>query len=219
MSSAKVGGTDSLTGALNYQTFLEEFDKRMVESDKTERPLSLALVDIDFFERMNDEHGREGGDEVLKAVTAHLEESAPEGSEVFRYAKDEFIVLMPGVEKERAFLSLEQMRTAFDGEHDPAVSKEKGKVRLSLSVGIATYPDDGSKPQELIRKATDALYRAKMLGRNRVCLAREEKMVTKTSHYTQGQLERLAHLAKREGVGEAILLREGLDDLLRKYSL
>jgi predicted DNA-binding protein len=63
------------------------------------------------------------------------------------------------------------------------------------------------------------MYRSKAAGRSKVSLAREERMVTKTSHYTQGQLDRLSNLAKREGLGEAVLLREAMDDLLRKYSL
>jgi predicted DNA-binding protein len=61
------------------------------------------------------------------------------------------------------------------------------------------------------------MYRAKSTGRNKVCLAREEKMMTKTSHYTQEQLERLSKTAKAEGVGEAVILREALDDVLKKY--
>jgi len=70
----------------------------------------------------------------------------------------------------------------------------------------------------VFRKASEALYRAKTGGRNRVCLAREERMVTKTSYYTQGQLAGLSRLAKREGLNEAVMLREALDDLLRKYN-
>ena len=61
------------------------------------------------------------------------------------------------------------------------------------------------------------MYRAKNTGRNKACLAREEKMVTKTSHYTQEQLELLSKLVKAEGVGEAVILREALDDMLKKY--
>jgi hypothetical protein len=72
---------------------------------------------------------------------------------------------------------------------------------------------------EVVRKSEGALYRAKAGGRNRVCLSREEKMVTKTSHYTYEQLQRLSELAKKEGLGEAVLLREALDDLLKKYDI
>ena len=88
----------------------------------------------------------------------------------------------------------------------------------TISIGIASYPKDGNRGQEILRKAQDAVYRAKAGKRNKVCRAREERMVTKTSHYTQGQLQRLSQLAKSQDVGEAILLREALDDLLRKYS-
>ena len=68
-----------------------------------------------------------------------------------------------------------------------------------------------------MRKAESAMFRVKYAGRNKVALAREEKMVPKTSHYTADQLRRLTALSKREGVGEAILLREALDMLLKKY--
>lgn len=88
----------------------------------------------------------------------------------------------------------------------------------TLSVGVATFPGDRASRAEVMRKADDALYRGKSLGRNRVTLARDEKKVAKTIHFTQGQLDRLAALSKREDVGEAELLREGLDDLLKKYT-
>jgi predicted signal transduction protein with EAL and GGDEF domain len=87
------------------------------------------------------------------------------------------------------------------------------KIALTFSAAVATCPEDGTRPQDILRKASDALYRAKSTGRNKVCLAKEERMVTKTSHYTQAQL------AKREGVGEAVLLREALDSLLRSYGV
>ena len=88
---------------------------------------------------------------------------------------------------------------------------------MTISVGIAAAFDDASRYQELMRKAESAMFRVKYAGRNKVALAREEKMVPKTSHYTADQLRRLTALSKREGVGEAILLREALDMLLKKY--
>ena len=86
-------------------------------------------------------------------------------------------------------------------------------------LGIATAPEDGMRVSELMRRAQSAMYRGKLTGRSRVCLAREEKMVTKTSHYTAEQLQQLTKLSKREGIGEAVLLREALDALLQKYDI
>ena len=88
---------------------------------------------------------------------------------------------------------------------------------VTLSAGIAAFPEDGNTYSEIVRKADGAMYRGKLVGHNRVCLAREEKMITKTSHYTADQLKRLTKVSKAEGVGEAVLLREALDTLLRKY--
>jgi predicted signal transduction protein with EAL and GGDEF domain len=94
-----------------------------------------------------------------------------------------------------------------------------GKVvaQITITGGIAAYPIDGSSESEILRKADQALYRAKKTGRNSIRLAYEEKMAPKTSHFTLTQLERLSNLSKEEGVGEAVLLREALDDLLIKY--
>lgn len=205
-------GIDSLTGL----PARDRFDELLREAvDSGAAVVSLALYDIDRFLAVNEAHGHDAGDSVLKEVAAAFGARLPsDAAAVCRLGGDEFAVLMPGTEKEQAFLALEGARAhvgsleAFAGL-DPAPT---------VSVGIATYPDDGGTRQELIRKADDALYRAKCTGRNKVVLAREEKKVPKTSHYTQGQLERLSALSQKEGVGEAELLREALDDLLKKYS-
>ena len=116
------------------------------------------------------------------------------------------------MEREEIFLFLNDLKNGY------SVTTPDG-VKQSITIGMATAFEDASRCPELIRKADSALYRAKVSGRNKVAMAREEKMVPKTSHYTQDQLQRLAKLAKREGIGEAILLREALDMLLKKYDI
>ena len=211
--------TDKLTGLPTQQTFLNDLRDGMVKAGTDETPLSLALVDIDCFDEINRTHGMAVGDEVLTCSASHLQEHSEGKGVVYRCGGDEFAVIMPGIEKEEAFLLAEQMRSTFDAQNPRTFTTGETTESLSptLSAGIATHPGDGERVDDLLRVIEDAVHRAKETGRNKAALAREEKMVTKTSHYTQGQLHRLATLAKREGVGEAVLLREGLDDLLRKY--
>jgi diguanylate cyclase (GGDEF)-like protein len=193
----------------------------IAKAAESDRSVSIALVDLDDFARVNDKHGTDVGDEVLRLTTRQLSELGVEGQLLFRHTfragGDEFVILMPGVEKENAFLALERERAAFAGEHELAAGGCELSIQVTFSAAVATYPEDGTRPQDVMRKASDALYRAKSTGRNKVCLAKEERMVTKTSHYTQAQLARLSLLAKKEGVGEAVLLREALDEMLRKY--
>ncbi|MCP4643947.1 MAG: diguanylate cyclase [bacterium] len=212
-------GHDELTGLDRYDAFSLAFEAGIGQSEKLGGECSVGLIDIDRFRKLNETYGCEAGDGVLVALSAHLSEVFAECGAVFRYGGDAFAVVMPGVDKEDAFLTLEQARSGFEGERE--VSAGEGKtvtLEARITVGVAAYPADGAGPQDVVRKVNEALYRAKDQGGNKVCLAREEKMVTKTSHYAQGQLYGLSRLAKREGVGEARLLREALDDLLRKYN-
>ena len=172
--------------------------------------LVIAVIDLDNFLHINENFGIEAGDQMLIETGRHLAADLPEGAAIYRIAGDEFGILFTGMEKEEVFLFMEQKRKTFpvkapDGEE------------MTISVGIAAAFDDASRYQELVRKAESAMFRAKYTGRNKVALAREEKMVPKTSHYTSDQLKRLSLLSKKEGIGEAILLREALDMLLKKY--
>ena len=117
------------------------------------------------------------------------------------------------MEREQAFLLLEGIRSEVGNRQ----SFGEIKTQITITAGIAAYPIDGNSENEILRKADQALYRAKKTGRNKVCIAQEEKMLTKTTHFTVTQLERLSRLAREENIGEAALLREALDDLLTKY--
>lgn len=171
----------------------------------------LAFLDLDNFLKVNESFGFAAGDEVMIQTGEYLRQNLPEGAGLYRYGGDQFAALFQaGLEKEDVLLRMEELRRGF------SVKTPDGAAQ-TLSIGISAAPEDGERAEELIRKADSALFRGKAIGKNRVCLAREEKMVTKTSHYTADQLQRLTKVSKREGMGEAILLREALDALLKKY--
>lgn len=175
--------------------------------------LVLAMIDLDHFMRVNTEFNRRVGDAVLIQTGEYLKSRLPEGAKLYRYGGDEFAaVFFDGYEKEDVFLLMEQIRRDYD------VALPDGTKQM-ITIGIAAGFDDASRYAELVRKAEGAMFRGKTAGKNRVCLAREEKMVTKTSHFTVDQLQRLTKLSKREGLGEAIFLREALDALLKKYDV
>jgi len=175
--------------------------------------VAIALIDCDHFDHINKDFGGDEGDRVLIEAGKYIRDSLPEGSKVYRIGGDEFAILFRGIlEREEIFLFLNDLKNNY------AVKTPDGE-RQTITVGMATAFEDANRCAELIRKADGALFRAKVSGGNKVSMAKEEKMVPKTSHFTQDQLQRLAKLAKREGVGEAILLREGLDLLLKKYDI
>lgn len=169
----------------------------------------IAIIDVDNFMHINDEFGYETGDRVLIETGKHFEAGLPANTTIYRISGDEFGIIYTETEREDAFLMLEEARRNFKVQ----VTEQES---ISVSIGIASS-DDAGRYQELMRKAESAMFRAKLNGKNRIALAREEKMVPKTSHYTQDQLNELTKLSKKEGIGEAVLLREALDMLLKKY--
>lgn len=182
---------------------------------KDDQSIVVASVDLDRFMQVNEGGGHDEGDRVLIETGLYLKQliEAKGCGKLYRYSGDEFFFLFPGgIEKEDVFLWMEELRRNYP-------VKTKYQPELSLSIGVAACPEDGATVVELVRKAEGAMFRAKMSGRSRVMLAKEEKMVTKTSHYTEQQLKRLTKLSKKENMGEAILLREALDMLLTKYDV
>jgi diguanylate cyclase (GGDEF)-like protein len=211
--------TDELTGLLTRKAFHEVIDDLLEKAKATDKPISLAFIDIDNFLRFNETYGHVAGDDVIKEIAALIKKSCGEEAIPVRYGGDEFAVIFPHIEREQAFLALEKLRSEAS-----ATSYKIGKEGviidgISLSGGISCFPVDGRLKSELIRKADQALYRAKVTGRGKIRLAYDERMVPKTSHYTQTQLERLTKLAAERQAGEAELLREALDDLLGKYGI
>jgi diguanylate cyclase (GGDEF)-like protein len=219
MNDSSAVSHDLLTGLIDRKTFHDLFDKALDKSKNSNEPLSLAFIDIDHFLNINDTYGHGGGDDVLVALAEILREKAGENDIICRYGGDEFAILFPSAEREQVFLLVEEIRTRAASQMI-SLSKSEQKIQgISISAGIACAPIDGCLKSEIMRKADQALYRAKLTGRGKVRRAYDERMVPKTSHYTQTQLERLTKLAAERQAGEAELLREALDDLITKYGV
>ena len=211
---------DKLTGLLTKKEFREIFSSQLAKArnHEHEQPLALGFFDLDGFLNINQTFGHAGGDNLLKAVSSLLVQKIGENGFAARYGGDEFAVLLPEMEREQAFLLLEQIRSAVS---QLEVDDSSGEVMRgqTISAGVAAFPVDGRSEADLLRKADQALYKAKLSGRDQVKLAYEERMVPKTAHFTQTQLERLSQLAEAHGSSDAELLREAVDDLLTKYGV
>jgi diguanylate cyclase (GGDEF)-like protein len=146
---------------------------------------TIAMIDIDHFKKLNDEYGHAAGDQVLRMIGSTLTRTAG-GSRPFRYGGEEFAVLFPGKSAEAALPYLEDLREAIEassftlrGRDRPKVRPEKPvrsaggrrKLAITVSIGVAEPDEIGIDPDEVIRAADQALYRAKRTGRNRVCVA------------------------------------------------
>lgn len=218
MTKPKSSQTDTLTGLLTRKSFQEKYTSLLDKAKEKQIPLSLALIDIDKFLAINETYGHTAGDRVLETIALIIKEKTDDTILAARYGGDEFALLFPNTEREQAFLTLEAIRATIN-EQKITIDEKISLKGICVSGGLASFPIDGRSESELLRKADQALYRAKLTGRNKIRLAYEERMVPKTSHFTQTQLERLSKLAEELGTGEAELLREALDTLLTKYGV
>jgi diguanylate cyclase (GGDEF)-like protein len=212
--------TDDLTGLFTRKAFLEELIAALSHAKLSnhEVPFSVALIDIDHFYDLNERYGHAGGDNVLEAFSQIVQAVIGDDAIPSRYGGDEFAVLFPNTEREQAFLKLEKIRNTAN-QREIVTAKGEHIEGISVSGGVASFSIDGRSENELLRKADQALYRAKLSGRNQVKLSYEERMIPKTSHFTQTQLERLSKLSEERSVSESDLLREAMDDLLTKYGV
>jgi diguanylate cyclase (GGDEF)-like protein len=159
---------DALTGLFNRHHLLEIMDHELARCARDGVPLSLLLIDIDHFKRINDTFGHQMGDDVLRA-TAHLLAARTRASDLlFRYGGEEFLLVLSPADACTAKDVAEDLRQRYAL---CPLSPGKQPVLATLSIGVATYADHGSTFDELMRSADEALYRAKNAGRNRVEIA------------------------------------------------
>jgi diguanylate cyclase (GGDEF)-like protein len=158
--------TDALTGLPNSRAVHDTLKRMTAQASRTFSPLSVIMVDLDHFKKINDTLGHEKGDEALASAGDTLGSTARASDFVGRYGGEEFLALLPNTDKEGALELAEKLRAAI------ALLRVPGTERaMSVSCGVATCPDDASDPVKLLRLADRALYAAKAAGRNRVASA------------------------------------------------
>lgn len=160
---------DSLTGLPNRRRALEFLQRQWEHAQRTGAALSVALVDLDHFKRVNDEHGHDAGDEVLRAAARILKKHARRGDLLARFGGEEFLLVCPGAGAEAARLAGERMRTRLSAE---PVLRAGFHGRLTLSVGVAARGPGMLGVEGLLKAADEALFEAKRAGRDRVAVAK-----------------------------------------------
>lgn len=158
--------TDGLTKLHNHRYFQDELARAFEESQRYQRPLSLAMIDIDFFKKVNDTWGHAVGDDVLREAAALYRESIRSTDLVARYGGEEFAVMMPETSLQDAITFAEKIRHLLEATPLPT---QAGPIPVTVSIGIASVPETRIRTaKELIVAADKALYRAKRGGRNQV---------------------------------------------------
>jgi diguanylate cyclase (GGDEF)-like protein len=156
--------TDGLTGLVNHRTFQERFAAMLARADRHRFRVSLILIDIDHFKKINDAYGHPTGDQVLGRVAGILKASARTVDIVARYGGEEFAIVLESTERAGARQLAERIRQEVS---EQTFESGKGRFTSTLSLGVAVYPDDARTKQEVIARADQALYGAKHGGRNR----------------------------------------------------
>jgi diguanylate cyclase (GGDEF)-like protein len=158
--------TDGLTKLHNHRYFQDELAREFEESQRYQRPLSLAMIDIDFFKKINDTYGHAVGDDVLKCTAKLYRDSVRSTDLVARYGGEEFAVMMPETALQDGILFAEKIRHLLEST---PLETQAGPVTATISVGVASVPHSRiHTAKELIIAADKALYRAKKNGRNQV---------------------------------------------------
>ncbi|NMO20500.1 diguanylate cyclase [Pyxidicoccus fallax] len=159
----RMATTDGLTGLFNHRTFQAKADEILAQARRYQRKCSVILTDVDHFKSVNDTYGHPTGDQVLKGVARIIKSLARDTDVVARYGGEEFVIVMPETDSKGAFTISERIREAVKAE---TFQTEMGPLKITMSLGIATFPDHGMEKQQLIDLADQCLYHSKRNGRN-----------------------------------------------------
>jgi diguanylate cyclase (GGDEF)-like protein len=181
---------DPLTGLYNRRYMQEFLDREIHRSRRSERPLSLMMIDIDYFKRYNDNFGHPAGDDALRLVGDALRQSVRAEDLACRYGGEEFVLILPECALEPAAVRAEQVRTHLEELYVERAGELPGSV--TISIGVAGFRETTDKLDLLLKFADKALYQAKHDGRDRVVVARPEQKDSPSSLHPQTQDDTVA---------------------------
>jgi diguanylate cyclase (GGDEF)-like protein len=169
---AELAVLDDLTGLYNVRYLQQRFSEEWKRAERHREPLAIAMIDVDHFKAVNDSHGHDVGDAVLREVSARLRGSVRDTDVVARYGGEEFVVLLPSTQLAGALVVAERIRKSVATRR---IETPRARLEITASIGLALYPSRGvSSKDQLLRAADAALYRAKEEGRDRICVHQEQ---------------------------------------------
>jgi len=160
--------TDALTNVYCRRYFLERFSEELKRSKKNKLTLTFLMIDIDNFKHFNDRYGHLVGDAILRQVSKTIREAVRQIDFIGRYGGEEISVVLAETGKEQANFAAERIRQAIQTQVIKVYDEE---LKVTVSIGVSTFPDNATNTESLIEKADQALYLAKETGKNRVCFS------------------------------------------------
>jgi len=160
--------TDYLTGLHNHRYFQQIFNQELGRARRYQKVMSLVILDVDNFKSFNDRFGHAIGDKVLVAIGDIITRSLRKVDFAFRYGGEEFVIILPETSLEHAVLTADRLRERIAREAGPSVEEAEG-ISITVSAGVASYPDDGTNREDLFALMDSYLYKAKTIGKNIVC--------------------------------------------------
>ena len=188
---------DELTGLYNRRFFNQVVRREVEHAKRFEQPFSLLMLDLDNFKNYNDMYGHQAGDKALTEVAQVLNQTARAIDHVVRFGGEEFVLILPQVDKEQALLAAERHRHAVEA-HSFSGQEKLPLGNLTVTIGVATFPTDAQEAQELLQQADDALYQGKKDGRNRTVLC-----VPNKRHHTRHPLRMEMMFRLREAADQS----------------